>query len=70
MLQYNNTGEVPHDPEKLTIDLLNIAEMYLLDHLKEVCLSSLVEKLEVSSCITTFIMAGRYLPNQVIALVT
>jgi hypothetical protein len=55
---------VPGDPEKLTIDFLNIAEMYLLDHLKEACLRNLVEKLEVSSCITTYIMvADRYLPS-------
>jgi len=60
MLKFIYTGEVPDDPEKLTIDLLNITEMYLLDHLKEACLTSLVEKLEVSSCITTFIMADRY----------
>ena len=63
MLQYIYAGEVPNDPEKLSIDLLNIAEMYLLDHLKEACLRSLVEHLEVSSCITTFIMADRYLPS-------
>jgi len=63
MLRFIYTGEVPDDPEKLTIDLLNIAEMYLLGHLKESCLRSLVEKLEVSTCITTFIMADRYVPS-------
>jgi len=63
MLKFIYTGEVPEDPEKLTLDLLNIAEMYLLGHLKESCLRSLVEKLEVSSCITTFIMADRYVPS-------
>ena len=31
MLKFIYTGEVPDDPEKLTIDLLNIAEMYLLE---------------------------------------
>jgi len=60
MLNYIYSGKVPEDPAKLTLDLLNIAEMYLLDHLKEACLKCLVDRLEVSSCISTFIMADRY----------
>jgi len=62
MLKYIYSGEIPDDEELLTLDLLNIAEMYLLDPLKEACLKSLVERLEVSTCISTFIMADRYLP--------
>ena len=57
MLKYIYNGEVPDDPDKLTIDLLNAAEMYLLDFLKDACLKSLIERLEVSSCVSTFIMA-------------
>jgi len=60
MLKYIYNGEVLEDPVKLTPDLLNAAEMYLLDHLKEACVKSLIENLEVSSCISTFIMAGRF----------
>jgi len=60
MLNYIYSGKVPEDPAKLTLDLLNVAEMYLLDHLKEACVKSLIERLEVSSCISTFIMADRY----------
>ena len=63
MLKYIYSGEIPDDRELLTLDLLNIAEMYLLDHLKEACVKSLVERLEVSTCISTFIMADRYLPS-------
>ena len=64
MLKYIYTGEVPDDPEKLTLDLLNLADMYLLDHLKENCLKSLMERLDVVSCISTFIMvADRYMQS-------
>ena len=63
MLKYIYSGEVPDEQELLTLDLLNIAEMYLLDQLKEACLKSLVERLEVSTCISTFIVADRYLPS-------
>ena len=63
MLKYIYSGEVPVDPEKLTPDLLNLAEMYLLDRLKEACLKSLIERLDVASCISTFIMADRYAPS-------
>jgi len=63
MLKYIYTGEVPDDPEKLTPDLLNLAEMYLLDHLKETCLKSLMVTLDVGSCISTFIMADRYVQS-------
>ena len=62
MLKFIYSGEIPDGPEMLTLDLLNLAEMYLLDHLKEACLKSLIESLEVSSCISTFILADRYPP--------
>ena len=60
MLKYIYKGEVCDDPEQLSVDLLNLAEMYLLDSLKEACLKSLMDRLDVSSCISTFIMADRY----------
>lgn len=63
MLKHVYSGEIPEDPEILTTDLLNIADMYLLDSLKEACLESLVQRLEVSSSISTFILVDRYLPN-------
>jgi len=63
MLKYIYNGEVPDDPENLTLDLLNLSEMYLLDHLKKACLDSLIDRLEVSSCISTFILADRYGPS-------
>ena len=64
MLKYIYKGEVSNDPEQLSVDLLNLAEIYLLDGLKEVCLKSLVDRLDVSSCISTFIMADRYMPSR------
>ena len=60
VLKYIYTWEVPEDPAKLTFDLLQIAEMYLLDDLKEACWKSLVDRLEVPSCISTFILADRF----------
>ena len=36
-LKYIYNGEIPDDPELLSFDLLNLAEMYLLSHLKEAC---------------------------------
>ena len=38
-----------------------LAEMYFLDVLREACVESLVERLEVVSCISTFIMADRFI---------
>ena len=64
MLKYIYKGEVCDDPEQLSVDLLNLAEMYLLDSLKEACLKSLMDRLDVSSCISTFIMADRYMPSR------
>ena len=63
MLSYIYTGDVPEDPKKLTLDLLNVADMDLLDHLKEACLESLMRRMDVSSCITTVMLADRYMPS-------
>jgi len=63
MLKHVYSGEIPEDTEILSSDLLNIAHMYLLDSLKEACLESLVKRLEVSSCISTFILVDRYESN-------
>jgi hypothetical protein len=52
MLKFIYNGEFADDPEKLTLDLLNLADMYLLDRLKGACLKRIV------SCISTFIMAS------------
>jgi len=62
MLKYIYHEKVPDNPKKLTLDLLNLAAMYLLDPLTEACLKSLIERLDVVSCISTFIMADRYMP--------
>ena len=72
MLKYIYTGKVLGDSKKLTLDLLKVTDMYLLDHLKEACLKSLLEKLEVSSCIPTFITADSTFqdeakPNQMLS---
>ena len=63
MLKHIYTGELPDDPKDLTIDLLNIADMYLLDSLKEACVDNLLDNLDVSSCISTFILADLYFPD-------
>ena len=62
-----NTNEVKEVPAEAAESMLNyiysgkvpilLKCTYLLDHLKESCVKSLIERLEVSSCISTFIMA-------------
>jgi len=63
MLKYIYNGELPDDPTNVTVDLLNIAEKYLLESLKEACLDILLENLEVSKCISSFFIADRYMPS-------
>ena len=54
MLKYIYNGEVPEDPDKLIPNQINLAEIYLLDHLNDACVKSLIYKLEVSSSTSTF----------------
>jgi len=63
LLKHIYSGEIPRDPELLSPDLLHIADMYLLDPLKEACLESLVQRMKVSSSISTFILVDRYESN-------
>jgi len=60
MLKYIYTGEIP---ENLSIHLLHVADFYQLDSLKEACVKNRLERLDVRSCISTFIMVDRYLPQ-------
>jgi len=63
MLKYIYSGDVPQDPESLTTDLLHIASMHQLQPVMEACLRNLVDHLDISSCISTFMLVDRYLPQ-------
>ena len=63
MLKFIYTGKLPADPNSLTIDLLNAAEMYQIPSLKKACMENLLEGLTVPSCISTFVMVDRFLPH-------
>jgi len=63
MLKHIYTGEIPNDPEILSIDLLRAADMYKLLSLKAACVENLLASLDVSSCISTFVMMDRFLPH-------
>ena len=60
MLKYIYSGEVPEDPKSLTTDLLHIADMHQLHPVVEACVKNLVVSLDVSSCISTFMLVDRY----------
>jgi len=62
MLKYLYSGEIPIDPEILTTELLQLADMHQLHPLKEACLKNLIARLEASSCISTLILVDRYQP--------
>ena len=64
MLNNIYTGDIPKDLEKLSIGVLQLADMYQLDSLKAACVETLVESLDVESCIPTFIQVDRYLSKQ------
>ena len=63
MLKFIYSGDVPEDPKSLTADLLHIANMHQLHPLVEACLKNLVDNLDVPSCISTFMLVDRYMPQ-------
>jgi len=63
MLKFIYTGTLPEDPISQNIDLLHAADMYQIEALKEACVKSLVDSLDVSSCISTLIMVDRFIPH-------
>ena len=63
MLKYVYSGDLHEDPECLSSDLLHIANMHLLHPLVEACLKNIVDNLDVSSCISTFMLVDRYMPQ-------
>eukprot|EP00092_Neocalanus_flemingeri_P017620 GFUD01019063.1.p1 GENE.GFUD01019063.1~~GFUD01019063.1.p1 ORF type:complete len:351 (-),score=70.19 GFUD01019063.1:117-1169(-) len=62
MLKYIYTGEIPEKLGVLNLDLLYLAEKYLLGSLKFACGGSIVSSLTVSNCISSFISVERYFP--------
>eukprot|EP00092_Neocalanus_flemingeri_P021032 GFUD01022786.1.p1 GENE.GFUD01022786.1~~GFUD01022786.1.p1 ORF type:complete len:213 (-),score=53.13 GFUD01022786.1:185-823(-) len=63
VLTYIYTGEIPKDPEILSFDLLRVADMYQLVSLRTACVENILASLDVSSCISTFILMDRFLPQ-------
>jgi len=63
MLKYIYSGDVPKDSKSLTTELLHIASMYQLQPVVEACLKNLVESLDVASCVSTFMLVDRYVPQ-------
>jgi len=63
MLKYIYSGDIPENPDSLTSDLLHIANMHLLQPLVEACMKNIVDNLDVSSCISTFMLVDRYVPQ-------
>jgi len=63
MLKYIYSGNVPKDSKSLTTELLHIANMYQLHMLVEACLKNMVDSLDVASCISTFMLVDRYVPQ-------
>ena len=63
MLKYLYSGKIPDDPNHLTTDLLQIADMHQLHPLMEACLNSFIESFDVPSCISTFILVDKYQPH-------
>ena len=62
MIAHMYTGSVPEAPPAMSEDLLTLADMYQLDTLKKACIGAMIDCLNVTSCITTFIMIDRILP--------
>ena len=62
VLNYIYLGEIPSE-NNIDISLLNAANMYLLDELKEVCVTKLVANLAIPNCVSTFVAVDRYLPE-------
>jgi len=62
MIKHIYTSEIPSDPEILSVDLLQLADMYQLVSLKDACVENLLASLDVPSCISTFIIMDHYLP--------
>jgi len=60
MLKYIYTGEIPLVAEKLTLDLLKLADMYDLATLKIACGEAVLTKLNIDNCISSFIMVDRF----------
>lgn len=60
MLRYIYTGEISESVDKLNEDLLQLADMYDLNTLKTACGEVILSKLEVSNCISSYIMADRF----------
>ena len=58
MLKFLYTG-VPGDISHCHLDLLELANMYLLIELKSACLDSLLDSLRVDNCIETFIAVNK-----------
>ena len=58
MLKFLYTG-VPGDISHCHLDLLELANMYLLIELKSACLDSLLDSLRVDNCIETFIAVDK-----------
>ena len=63
MLKYLYSGEIPNDTKNLNSELLQIADMHQLHPLMEACLKTLVESLDLPSCISTFFLVDRYQPQ-------
>ena len=63
MLKYLYSGDFPDILERLSIDLLHLAEMHQLLPLKEACVKNLMKGLSVSSCISMLLLVDRYMPH-------
>jgi len=63
LLKHIYTGEIPSDPENLSIEVLHLAVKYQLESLKDACSDYLIASLDVQTCISTFVMVDRYLPQ-------
>jgi len=62
MIKHIYTGEIPSDPEILSVDLLQLADMYQLVSLKDACVENLLSSLDVPTCISTFLVMDHYFP--------
>jgi len=60
VLDYIYTGDIPSE-NYLDIFLLRVADMYLLDGLKEACVKNLMSYLNISTCVSTLVMVDKYL---------
>jgi len=61
MLRHIYTSELPsYEGQEETLHLLQLADMYQLDRLKFACADSIVARLTISNCISSFVTISRY----------